>query len=363
MDTIVIFTSNFRGGILQFTMQLASIIESLRFKVVVYVPYNSKIEMGSYPVNIVRFHRENNILAISKLTFGLAKDIERISPSLVVFADATIISSMVLLSLNAHLPRALFIHDVIPHIQRFNMYENLKQMLERTVLKRVLTKTDRIILLSDNSLTQFKARFPDHFHKATMIPLGAHVPVAKSIAPPEFDGLDLHNYYLFFGRIGKYKGIIRLLRAYQALTVEKPSLVIAGSGELQPEEKKIAVSNQNVILINRYIEDGEMLYLINNALTVVLPYIEATQSGVLPIAYYHKVPVIASNIAGLIEFVRDGVTGMLFDDDQQLSNALIRICNLEYRNYLGDGAHKFYQEHLNWSNILMECIEPLVRRY
>jgi hypothetical protein len=39
-----------------------------------------------------------------------------------------------------------------------------------------------------------------------------------------------------------------------------------------------------------------MLYLIRNALTVVLPYIEASQSGVTPIAYHFGVPVITSNV-------------------------------------------------------------------
>jgi len=43
----------------------------------------------------------------------------------------------------------------------------------------------------------------------------------------------------------------------------------------------------------------------------VVPYVTATQSGVIQIAYSFDVPVIATRVGGLPEVVDDGATGFL----------------------------------------------------
>ena len=44
-------------------------------------------------------------------------------------------------------------------------------------------------------------------------------------------------------------------------------------------------------MINRYIKDSEVAYLYQHAQCVVYPYISATQSGVLSLAFYYQTPV------------------------------------------------------------------------
>lgn len=48
--------------------------------------------------------------------------------------------------------------------------------------------------------------------KAVLLNLGAHVPDAIEEKPKEMEGVT--HYILFFGRMDKYKGISRLLNAY-----------------------------------------------------------------------------------------------------------------------------------------------------
>ena len=58
----------------------------------------------------------------------------------------------------------------------------------------------------------------------------------------------------------------------------------------------------------------------------MLPYKSATQSGVIATAYEFNVPVIASKVGGLSEYVKDEETGILVppDNPEALAAALIR---------------------------------------
>lgn len=52
--------------------------------------------------------------------------------------------------------------------------------------------------------------------------------------------------------------------------------------------------------INRWIDDAERSELFARAAVVALPYVEATQSGVTPVAYAHGKPVVASDVGALV---------------------------------------------------------------
>lgn len=70
-------------------------------------------------------------------------------------------------------------------------------------------------------------------------------------------------------------------------------LVIAGNGTL-PFER--AVGEINVVMMNRYIKDTEIRYMYEQAACVVYPYISATQSGVLSLAFYFRTPTLTSDV-------------------------------------------------------------------
>jgi glycosyltransferase involved in cell wall biosynthesis len=117
---------------------------------------------------------------------------------------------------------------------------------------------------------------------------------------PELKGAK--DYILFFGRIELYKGIHILYNEYiknESLYGKK--LVIAGNGNIYFKREK---TENNIIFINRYIEDEELNDLFSNAYCVIYPYISATQSGVLSLAYHYNKPVIVSEIP----FFKESIT-------------------------------------------------------
>src|SRR5690606_30937707 len=105
------------------------------------------------------------------------------------------------------------------------------------------------------------------------------------------DSIEQAPNILFFGRIEPYKGLDILLESMQKVWKDHPdwTLTVAGVGDISPYSANLA--DKRIELINRFIEDEEVAPLFQKASFVVLPYISATQSGVIPVASAFKKPV------------------------------------------------------------------------
>lgn len=132
---------------------------------------------------------------------------------------------------------------------------------------------------------------------------------------------------LFFGRIVDYKGLSVLLGAMPAIHSALPGLrlVIAGDGDYSPYIDSIRRQSDYIELHDGWIAPAEIDEYFLGADMVVLPYIEASQSGIIPMAQSLGRPVVATNIGGLPEQVRQGVTGVLVppSDPGALARAVI----------------------------------------
>jgi len=116
----------------------------------------------------------------------------------------------------------------------------------------------------------------------------------------------------FFGRIQPYKGVGMLLSAFQELsaaTVDKYRLVIYGEGELPVDPDPATIGD--VELYNRWIADSEVPSLLRGIDIMVLPYLEASQSGVLALALAAGVPSVATPVGGLREQIEDSGAGVV----------------------------------------------------
>ncbi|MBT8231021.1 MAG: hypothetical protein HKO66_11925 [Saprospiraceae bacterium] len=98
---------------------------------------------------------------------------------------------------------------------------------------------------------------------------------------------------LFVGYIKPYKGLELLSSALEELSFNK--LTIAGDGELP----KINLPNLNII--NRKISDDELNTLIENHEFLILPYTQASQSGVLCLGLSKEINMIITEHPGLQE--------------------------------------------------------------
>ncbi len=134
---------------------------------------------------------------------------------------------------------------------------------------------------------------------------------------------------LFFGRIWPYKGLDILIRAAAIVSQHYPNfhVIIAGKGEHFDRYARMMHDPACFTVLNRWIDDAERMALFERASIVVLPYIEASQSGVIPVAYHVGKPVIATTVGGLPELVDEGETGLLVPprDVAALADAILRL--------------------------------------
>jgi len=86
------------------------------------------------------------------------------------------------------------------------------------------------------------------------------------------------------------------------------------------------VHPERFIVHNEYISEERAAEYFQRASVVVLPYIEASQSGVIPMAYSAGKPVVATTVGGLPEMVDDGYTGYLVSPGRSTAaEALTRL--------------------------------------
>lgn len=160
---------------------------------------------------------------------------------------------------------------------------------------------------------------------------------------------------LFFGKIRRYKGLEVLIEALGQLGERVPfQAVFAGECYLsKPDFEKRIVElglEKKIVWIDRYIPNQEIPGLFRSADVVVLPYLSASQSGVIPVAYQFETPVIVSDVGGLWEVVREGKTGYLVKpgDPGALADAIIRFYNLPSRSFMKKEIRGF-RERFTWT--------------
>jgi glycosyltransferase involved in cell wall biosynthesis len=141
------------------------------------------------------------------------------------------------------------------------------------------------------------------------------------------------DYVLLFGKISPYKGIEVLI---DAARIVKKSLVnnnkfnvlIAGEGDFSYFEKLLSKEDYEYIhILNKWIPSSEIPILFRRAKLLVLPYTDASQSGVISLAYTFSKPVIVSNVGSITEYIEHNETGFIFEafNSTQLANYLVEL--------------------------------------
>jgi len=129
-------------------------------------------------------------------------------------------------------------------------------------------------------------------------------------------GLTGKRVLLFFGFVRAYKGLDVLLDAVAALDPrEGYHLLVVGEfyeprRKYEPRLETLAARGQ-LTLVDRYVPNEDLPRYFAAADLVVVPYLSATQSGVIQIAYAFGKPVVATTVGGIPEVVLPERTGYL----------------------------------------------------
>lgn len=202
------------------------------------------------------------------------------------------------------------IHDLHPHEAKKALHKMWRFYILNKRNLEAIEEADCMVTNSRIQFSELKELYPNrkiYFHEFPS--LVSPVLAEGDSTPKELVRIN-RPYILFFGRIEEYKGISLLYKAFtESLLSSQYNLVIAGSGTLDFNRKD---NENNVVIINRYIKDEEVKYLYEHAACVAYPYVSATQSGVLSLAYYFGTPVLASDVDFFKSIIASSGAGRLF---------------------------------------------------
>lgn len=173
----------------------------------------------------------------------------------------------------------------------------------------------------------------------------------------ELPGLEEEeNRILFFGSIWEYKGLRYLMEAEPLLRkrLKNFKIVVAGTGDDFEKYHRYVKDWTSYEILNRYIGDEEVAPLFQRASLVVLPYIDASQSGVAPLAFSFGKPVVATKVGDISELVDQGVNGLLVapKDPWGLAEAILSILENPFlRRRMAEKAREKSITTLSWERI------------
>ncbi len=173
------------------------------------------------------------------------------------------------------------------------------------------------------------------------------------------------SYILFLGRLVAKKGVDILIRAYNELTVQSksniPNLVIVGDGDRKDELVKMADGNNKIEFRKSATIPDEVIEYMDDAIMFITPSREEPFGIVNIEAMSRDVPVIASNVGGIPEYITDNQTGLLFESENvgELNHCIVSLLNdSDLRAKLAKGGRKLVNEGFS-SNIFLSKYEEL----
>lgn len=200
-------------------------------------------------------------------------------------------------------PKVAIVHNAIPH-------ERLP--LQKTLTRRALGCCDGFVTHSTTVADELAELVPNI--GTITIPMPPHIQVeAQPLPSVDGDGLRL----LFFGFVRPYKGLDIALDALVVLAGRgiRPQLSVMGEfwGPVEPWRARVAQLGlaAQVSLHPGYVPDVEVSKHLGAHHAVLLPYRNASQSGIVPVALAAGRPVVATAVGGIAEAVTDGLNGTL----------------------------------------------------
>lgn len=174
------------------------------------------------------------------------------------------------------------------------------------------------------------------------------------------------NTILFVGRLAKEKGAEVLIQAMPHIMQHHPDveLLIIGDGPLRSSlealAKELGVASR--LRFVGAIPNQELPRYYQEAALVALPSLNEGFGLAAAEAFACARPVVASNIPSLLNFIQEGINGMLFPtgDAKALAEKIAwLLANPSVRDSMGQAGRALVAEHFEWDTITARYAEIL----
>jgi glycosyltransferase involved in cell wall biosynthesis len=226
-----------------------------------------------------------------------------------------------------------------------NVGGNIPTFLSRFINRLLARGSDMVIVNGKDQVGFAQNLYGVPTNRVAFVPLNARTlavrkPIQRKAEEP--------GTILFFGAARLYKGLEYLIRAQPVISrqVSFARFLISSRGEELQRCRQMIEDDSKFEFHEGYVSAEGLANLFEKASLVVLPYLSASTSGVLMIAYSFGRPVVATKVGCLPEYVEDNVTGILVDpaDVEQLADAIVCLLNNDtLRHRMGENARQWVE--------------------
>ena len=231
---------------------------------------------------------------------------------------------------------------------------------------------DHIISVSSFITKKFHEKFAVPYDKISTIPNGVDV----NMFNPKVNGSKVRSRYkmstsekiiMFAGRLAYEKGLDILIEAVSIVRKSIPNvkLMLVGSADPPEMRERLAILAKekgidDVTVFVGFVPHDKMPYFYAAADVCVLPS-KAEAFGISALeAIATGKPVVASEVGGIPEVVKNGLTGKLVkpEDSRELAEALLELLNDEQEVMkMGYNARRVAEEEFSWKVIAKKTEE------
>ena len=194
-------------------------------------------------------------------------------------------------------PIVTVVHDPEPH-------PGDKRPIADAAWRKALRRSARIV--APSALVGQRLRLLTD-RPVDVIPFGPLIDVDDGSAGSAGSaGWDPDGPITFIGRLLAYKGLDLLAEAWSRLEPGRCRLVVVGEGggSIEPVLAQLVASGAEVR--QGWLSEADLVSTLTGSRAMVLPYREASQSGLVPIAHALGIPVLASDTGALPEQIGPG---------------------------------------------------------
>jgi len=219
--------------------------------------------------------------------------------------------------------------------------------------REVLLRAD-LITATSNFLLRETEKFIGETKKIEVVPFGVNV---TQFNPKMYRNNHSDRVIIGFAKYLKpIYGVDILIQAFKKLSnkFDNVELVIAGEGEQELTLKTMVkdLGLEKKIKFVGWVRQEEMPKFLSGIDIFVMPTIVSESFGVAALeASAMELPVVASNIGGIQEVIKDRNTGILVEpkDVKGIARAIAKlVSNASLRNRIGKAGRKFVEENYSW---------------
>lgn len=241
-----------------------------------------------------------------------------------------------------------------------------KSLLSKWALVTCLWLSDAVVTVSEAMAQTLRSGFPRYANKVHFIPNGVE---SSLLSLKRSTGSRVDRFrILTIGSLIPRKGIDTIIRSIaEVAEAAEVQLTVIGSGRLEDHLRRLAAElgvAERVEMIGA-VAPSQIGHYLNAADVFILASHSEGRPNVVLEAMAAGVPVIATDIDGIRELVRDGRNGLLFhpNDHRGLCRQIRRLLesNDEREKISAAGRRFIVDSGLTWENT-GRCYEEIYRR-